>query len=132
MKFRYALRTRYSDTAQDGIIHHPSFVIFLEVARIEFFKSLGCDINDLERQKILCPVVELSVQYLKPLYSLEDILVEVEVDVFSKVRFSLKYQIFREQQCVAKASTTHCFLNSSFKPIAIPEKLLFEFKQGSC
>ncbi|MBY0528631.1 MAG: acyl-CoA thioesterase [Rhabdochlamydiaceae bacterium] len=121
--FNVKLRTRYSETGQDGIIHHSAYVIYLEEARVEFFKSIGCDINVLEKEEIFCPVVDLSMKYLKPLYSLQEIVVQVSVLSSSKVRFVLEYQIFREGSCVATGTTSHCFTNGAFKPIPIPVKL---------
>ena len=129
MVFKHAIRTRYSETGQDGIIHHSSFVIYLEVARLEFFKTLGWDINELEKKKIFCPVIDLSLRYLKPLYSLEDLVIEITVGTFSKVRFSLTYQVFRNETCVATGTVSHCFLNESFKPIPIPEEILKQFRK---
>lgn len=127
MIFSWPIRTRYSETGQDGIIHHSSYVVYLEVARLEFFRSIGCDINALEKEKIFCPVVDLFLKYQKPLHSLEDILVFVKVERFSKVRFALGYQILRKDEVVAVAATTHCFVNESFKPIAIPDTVLARF-----
>lgn len=124
MKFKYPIRTRYSETGQDGIIHHSSYVVYLEVARCEFFKLLGCDINELEEMKIFCPVVDLSMKYLRPLRSLEDIDIEVSVGDFSKARFSLNYRILRGETCIATATVSHCFLNESFKPIPISKEVL--------
>ncbi len=131
MTFKHEIRTRYSETGQDGIIHHSSFVVYLEVARLEFFKGLGCDINELEKKKLFCPVVDLSLKFLKPLYSLEDIVVQISVEAFSKVRFSLSYQILREETCAAMGTVSHCFLNESFKPIPIPQAVLEQLRELS-
>lgn len=128
--FKVGMRTRYSETGQDGIIHHSSYVIYLEEARVEFFKSIGCDINAFEKQKIFCPVVDLVVKYHKPLLSLEEIVVQVSVQSFSKVRFVLEYQILREESCVATGTTSHCFTNELFKPIPIPLELLQAFEKN--
>jgi acyl-CoA thioester hydrolase len=128
MSFKHVLQTRYSETGQDGIIHHSAFVVYLEVARIDFLKTLGCDINELEKNKIFCPVIDLSLKYLKPLHSLEDITIAVSVQNFTKVRFTLSYEILREEVCVANGMVSHCFLNEKFKPIAIPQKLLNQFR----
>lgn len=130
MTFRYQIRTRYAETGQDGIIHHSSYVVYLEAARIEFMqKELEFDLNVLEKSKIYCPVVDLSIKYLKPLYSLEDIDVEVALDAFSKVRFSMQYKIFRKGVQVTEATTSHCFSNEAFKPIAIPKDLTKRFQE---
>lgn len=128
MVFKHSIRTRYSETGQDGIIHHSAFVIYLEVARVEFFKAFGFDINEIEKKKMFCPVIDLSLKYIKPLYSLEDIVVAITVGDFSKARFSLNYQILRGGVCVATAAVSHCFLNASFKPVPIPAAVLEKFK----
>lgn len=124
MNFKIPIRTRYSETGQDGIIHHSSYVIYFEVARIEFLKTLGCDINEFEKRKILCPVIDLSIKYLSPLRSIEDIFVHVSVESHTKVRFCLSYQIFRGDTLIATANISNCFLNDSFKPIPIPKEVL--------
>lgn len=129
MHFEYKTQTRYSDTAQDGIVHHSSFVIYLEEARLAFFKSAGLDINAIEKRKVLVPVVDLSVKYLKPLRSLEEIFVQVSVDTFSKVRFSLSYQIFKGDLLTATAVVSHCLLNEAFKPIPIPKEFLLHLEK---
>lgn len=122
MSFQHVIKTRYSETAQDGIIHHSSFVIYLEVARIEYFKAMGCDINEVEKEGNISPVVDISIRYLKPLKSLEEIVVKVVSKNVSRVRFQLDYEISRGSDTIATATSTHCFINSNFQPIAIPEK----------
>lgn len=130
MAFEFEIQTRYTDTAQDGIIHHSSFIIYLEEARLAFFKSFGFDINEMESKKILTPVTELSIKYLKPLRSLENITVRVSVGAFAMVRFSLDYEIIREEAIVARATVSHCFINESFKPIPIPKAILQYFESS--
>lgn len=122
MSYQHVIKTRYSETAQDGIIHHSSFIVYLEIARIEYFKTIGCDINEIEKEGNISPVVDLSIRYLKPLKSLEEIAVKVVSKNVSRVRFQLEYEISRGSDIVATAISTHCFLNSNFQPIAIPEK----------
>ncbi|MEI8328379.1 MAG: thioesterase family protein [Chlamydiia bacterium] len=128
MVFSYRLTTRYVETAQDGIIHHSSYIVYYEAARIAYLSSLGFDINAIEQASILCPVVSLEAHYVKPLRSLEDIVVEVGVDSFSKVRFRIAHQIYRGVEKVAYAISSHCFINNDFKPIPIPEQLITSFK----
>lgn len=129
MPFEYKIRTRYAETGQDGIIHHSSFVIYLEEARIAYLQKIGYDINELERKKILCPIIDLSVKYIKPLHSLEDIIVQVWIESFSKMRFELCYQILKEGVISAKASTSECFLDENFKPIPLTADFLETLKK---
>ena len=129
MVFSLPIKTRYVETAQDGIIHHSSYVIYYETARIEFLKHKGFDINEMERKSILCPVVSLDAHYLKPLRSLEDIRVRVSVHSSSRVRFQIMHEIFKGEEKMAFAITTHCFINAAVRPISIPTELLQSFRK---
>ena len=129
MVFSFPIKTRYVETAQDGIIHHSSYVIYYETARIEFLKHKGFDINEMEKQSILSPVVSLDAQYLKPLRSLEQIKVQVSVHSCSRVRFQILHEIYKGEEKMAFAITTHCFINAAFRPISIPAELLQSFRK---
>ena len=129
MTHEISLKTRYSETAQDGIIHHSSYVIYYETARIEYLTSKGYNINEMENRSILCPVVSMQAYYLKPLRSLEEIEVRVSVHSYSKVRFEILHEIFKDGQKMAYAISSHCFINANFKPLPIPNELLDSFRQ---
>lgn len=128
MHYETTIKTRYSETGQDGIIHHSSYVVYMEVARIGFFKELGLDINQIEKEGLLCPVTKLSCHYLKPLHSLEEVTVKVVVSSFTRVRFELHYEIFNGDVCVFKGTSENCFLNAQMKPIPIPQKFATKLK----
>ncbi len=130
MSFNYFLQTRYAETAQDKIIHHSSFVTYLEVARCAFFHKIGYDIKEIEKKQIFCPTVDLFIKYQKPLYSLEEIQITISTENLTKVRFSLNYSLFRNIACIAQAKTTHCFVNSSFKPLPLPKKMIESLKKA--
>ena len=129
MTYSHFLTTRYSDTAQDGIIHHSSYIIYLEEARITFLRSFGIDINEFEKNKIISPVIDLSIKYLKPVMSSENITVVVSITSFTKVRFHLKYLIYSNGIITTEAQSSHCFLNELFKPIALPQKLYIKLSE---
>ncbi len=128
MKHKCFIKTRYAETGQDGIIHHSAYVVYLEVARLDLLKKMGWDINELEKNKILCPVVDLSIRYIKPLRSLEDIEINIEIFCDSKVRMRFEYEILRKGELISKAKSTHCFINDNFKPIPLPKDLFSSVK----
>ncbi|MFY7842812.1 MAG: acyl-CoA thioesterase [Rhabdochlamydiaceae bacterium] len=124
---RSLIKTRYVETGQDGIIHHSSFVIYLEEARVDFFQSMGVCINALEAEGVFCPVVHLSLDYLKTVKFSDVLIVKTSLKSFEAVKFYLDYQIFREQEAVCRAYSKHCFLNKAFKPIPIPKLIRAQF-----
>jgi len=125
--FTLRLKTRYVETDQGGIVHNSAYIIYLENARIDFLQSIGLDINELERKGVQCPVVSQSVKYLKPLYSLQEIAVQVQVASFSKVRFFLSYEITRGKDKILTGQTEHCFLDRYFKPQALSSEAIQAF-----
>ncbi len=129
MPFEYKIRTRYAETAQDGIIHHSSFVSYLEEARIAYLQKLGFDINELEKKNLISPITDLSIKYIRPLYSLEDIVLQIWIESFSKVRFTFHYKILKKEVLCATASTSGCLINELFKPIPLPTDLLETFNK---
>ena len=76
-KFVLKLKTRYAETDQMGVIHHGSYATYLELARIEWLRSLGLSYAELEKQGILLPVLSLSIDYKHPLYF--DDAIEIEI-----------------------------------------------------
>ena len=126
--FKLHLKTRYVETDQGGIIHNSSYIVYLENARVDFLQSMGVNMNEIEKQGMQCPVVSQSVNYLKPLRSLQEIIVHVWIESASKVRFILGYKITCDEDIILTGQTEHCFLNSEFKPMPIPKNILEKFQ----
>lgn len=117
------LKTRYSETDQGGIVHNSAYILYLENARIEFMQQMGVDINALEKEGFLVPVVSQSVNYLRPLNSLEEISVTVKIARLTHVRFVFSYEITHENEKVLEGQSEHCLLNKHFKPVRLPNNI---------
>lgn len=120
MSYTFELTTRYSDTAQDKIIHHSSYIVYLEEARLAYMQSKNFFIHELEAKGYTVPVVNLSINYIKPLLSLQNIVIQVKTLNITKVRFTFSYQIFCNQILVTEAISEHCLLDEKFKPMRLP------------
>ena len=46
--FSFTKRVYYQDTDAGGVVHHSSYIKFLEILRTEWFRSLGFNLIDLE------------------------------------------------------------------------------------
>ena len=58
----------YHQVDQMGIMHHAQYVYALEQSRIEWLQNQGVSYGDLEKKGILLPVVDITIQYKKPLH----------------------------------------------------------------
>ena len=57
------LRVRYAETDQMGVVHHANYLLYCEVGRTDFLRSLGTSYAELEREGVRLPVAEMTVRY---------------------------------------------------------------------
>lgn len=123
--FETFVQVRYAETDAMGIVHHSRYFVWLELARIEWLKTLGIDYKDMERQGFFIPVVLVDLQYKAPTYFDDRLkIVLYPPQDCERVRFTLNYQIFRDTLCVAKGFTVHAFLNAQRQLIKPPQFFL--------
>ena len=48
--FSFTKRVYYQDTDAGGVVHHSSYIKFLEILRTEWFRSLGFNLIDLRNK----------------------------------------------------------------------------------
>ena len=121
--FTFEIRTRYGETDQMGVIYYGIYPQYLEVARVEWLRSLGISYKELEALGVMLPVVSLQINYKRPAHydELLSITLTLREKPTSKITFD--YQIFnKEKQLLAEANTTLVFVNKeTFKPIKCPD-----------
>lgn len=121
-----SFRIRYSETDQMGVVYHGNYAQYLELARVEWLRSLGISYKTMEEGGIMLPVISLSINYLKP--ALYDDLITVKVILNKKpaVRIEFDYEITNEAgDLLATANTVLVFMDMKRKrPTKCPQILL--------
>ena len=65
------LRVRYAETDQMGVVYYANYLVWMEVARVEFCKSVGFSYEHMEREDgIFLAVAEAHCRYLYPVGSI--------------------------------------------------------------
>ena len=117
------IKVRYYETDQMGIVHHSNYLKFFEFARIEWLEKLNIPYHEIEKNKIILPVVKCELKFLKPLVFGDTFKVKVHCTKkpLSSIEFS--YEIFNNSgEKTTEGKTLLAFLNSdSMKPIRCPE-----------
>lgn len=123
------IRVRYVETDQMGVVHHSSYVQYLEVARIEFLRGKGFIYKEIEENGILLPVLNLEIKYIYPAFYDDLLHIEVIISEIKGARIFFEYKIFNEGRLISTAKTTLAFISKkSKKPIVCPDwfyRLLF-------
>ena len=118
----YKHTIQYYETDKMGITHHSNYIRFMEEARVHFLKESGWPYDKLEAEGVISPVVGVTCDYKKTTTFPDELEINVAVLEVSPVKFKLGYTMTVEEKVVCTATSTHCLLSTSGKPISIPKQ----------
>ncbi len=101
-----ALRVRYFDTDQMGIVYYGNYARFYEIGRVETLRHLGLNYKDLEAQGIAMPVYDLSSRFLRPARYDDLLTIRVTIPQLPHVRILFSYEVFNQDGHLLNTGTT--------------------------
>lgn len=113
----YTHKVNYYETDKMRLTHHSNYIRFMEEARLDFFSQLGFPYDKFEAEGIISPVVNVNCNYLKTTTYPDALEITVKVDGLTAARLMLSYTMISNGTVVCTATSTHCFLNESGRPI---------------
>ena len=129
---RSDFRVRYAETDQMGIAYHSNYLIWFEVARVEFFRRFGFTYDRLEKETgTFLPVVEVQCRYLLPLRYDDEFSVKARLEEFGRRLLGFAYELVdKEGESVyARAHTKHIATEKSGRPKILPVEFLDFLRQ---
>lgn len=118
---QYTFRVRYIETDAMGIVHHSSYLAWMEMGRTEFMRHFGFTYRQLEQTGVLLPVLELRVRYHTPAYYDDELVISTWVEELSRTKLLLSYRINRpaDGKLLTEGTTLHTFIGKDGRPIRI-------------
>jgi acyl-CoA thioester hydrolase len=115
-----------------GVVHHASYVPWLEIGRTELLRTSGISYKTLEERGVFLVIVKLDVKYRRPV--LYDDVVEVRTTWVggSRIKIEHEYEVVVTQRENAKdplpisaavAKTTLACVDHDGRPMELPEWL---------
>jgi acyl-CoA thioester hydrolase len=103
---------RYAETDAQGIVHHASYVVWLEESRSHYSRTVGRDYAEFERSGYLMSVVEVNMRYRAPSRYGDRVLVSCWIEEVKSRSVAFGYEVTIPQSGVlcAKARTSHICL----------------------
>ena len=119
------IKVRYFETDQMGIVHHSNYLKYFEFARIEWLEKLNLPYQEIEKNKIILPVVKCELKFLKPLVFGDSFKVEVHCSKKPTSSIEFSYEIFNSiGEKTTEGRTLLAFLNSdTMKPLRCPKSI---------
>jgi acyl-CoA thioester hydrolase len=122
--FAVPVRVRFADTDAQGIAHNSAYVVWFEVARVEYLRTFAGGYQALRDQGIEAIVLESLCRYRIPVRFDDELVVNTRCVGLRGARFRYEYAITRGEEIVADGHTAHaCVDAATFRPTRVPEWL---------
>lgn len=133
MEYIQEIRVLYSDTDAYGVVWHGAYTKWFEAARVELVEKLGLDLDTLEKNNILFPVVEMNIRYKSSAKMNERIVIKTHIKEVKPVSITFEHNVYEKETQVLRvnAQTTIVVINSQTGKMyrRMPEDLYSKFIQ---
>lgn len=118
-----------------GIVYHPHYLVWCEVARTDFIRQFGVTYAQMEREGFLLAVAEVQVRYVSSARYDDLISVECRLERVQSRALTFEYEIYREEpgpkQLLATAVTKLIAMTRDGVTRQLPPDLLTRFKHAA-
>lgn len=117
-------RVRYAETDQMGIVHHASYVVWLEEGRSNWMRGHGSSYAQFEKEGLWLAVTDLDVRYHQPARYDQPVTVRCWVESVRSRQMQFSYEIVDPHTgaVFVTACTRHICIDRDGKATRIPEK----------
>ena len=119
MFFTFERKINYYETDKMGVVHHSSYIRYMEEARCSWLENEDMPFSLLEENNITIPVLGVSCDYKYHVTFGDTILINLWLKEYSGVRMTIGYEIRdkKNSKVVLVGETKHCFTDKNLKPI---------------
>lgn len=134
MEYIQEIRVLYSDTDAYGVVWHGAYTKWFEAARVGIVEQLGLELETLEKNNILFPVVEMNIRYKSSAKMNERIIIKTRVKEVKPVSITFEHNVYEKNTQILRvnAQTTIVVINSETGKMyrRMPDDLYSKFIQN--
>lgn len=118
-------RVRYGETDRMGVVYHAEYLVWCEMGRTEYIRSLGMSYAEMERRGTLLAVADATIRYHAPAKYDDVIRVSTVISRLGSRGLTFDYVIAKADsgQRLASASTTLVALDPDGRATTIPPEI---------
>jgi acyl-CoA thioester hydrolase len=118
------VRVRYAETDQMGVVYHANYLVWMEVARVDYCRKAGFEYRTMEEEdRVVLAVIDARCRYMCPARFDDELEIETRViDVHSRmVHFGYEVRRVSDSRTLARGETKHMFIDrDTFLPTRLP------------
>ena len=123
--YRTDIRVRFAETDAQGIAHHAAYLVWFEIARIDYLARFGGGYPALRAQGIEATTSEVYVRYRRPAEFDDSLVIRTSCSEVRGARFRFEYAVEREGETIADGWTGHaCIDGETMRPTRVPAWLI--------
>jgi len=123
--FSTAIRVRFAETDAQGIVHNSNYLVWFEVARVEYLERFAGGYQRLRDLGIEALVLESYVRYLQPGKFDDRLVVHARCVDVRGARFRYEYMVERAGIVIAEGWTLHATVDATtLRPTRVPAWLI--------
>jgi acyl-CoA thioester hydrolase len=125
--FSTEVKVRFAETDAQGIAHHAVYLVWFEVARIEYLARFRGGYRELQAEGIEALTLDASVTYRATARFDDRLTIQARCGEVRGARFRFDYRVEREEELIAEGSTGHaCADAQTLRPTRVPAWLAEE------
>jgi acyl-CoA thioester hydrolase len=122
--FSTPVRVRFADTDAQGIAHNAAYLVWFEVARVEYLRAFAGGYQALRDRGIEALTLEALCRYRFPTRFDDELVVNTRCVGLRGARFRYEYAITRGDEIVADGHTEHACVDAvTLRPTRVPDWL---------
>jgi acyl-CoA thioester hydrolase len=115
------IRVRFAETDAQGIVHNSVYLVWFELARVEYLERHAGGYPALRDRGVEALVTETHVRYREPAHFDERLTVHTSCRDVRGARFRFVYEVVRDGTTIADGATAHaCVDAATFRPTRVP------------
>ncbi len=127
VRFATEVRVRFAETDAQGVAHNAVYLVWFEVARIDYLARFRGGYPELRAEGIEALTTEVQVSYLAPARFDDRLTVLCACGELRGARFRFDYLVERDGERLAEGSTRHACVDAvTHRPTRVPAWLVEE------
>ena len=120
-----AVRVRYAEVDQMGVLHHSRYWVYFEMGRTELLRSQGVAYRQCERAGVFFVLCKCSARFLAPARYDDLLTLTTRITRMGLARIDHAYELKRNADglLLATAATTLACVDGDGKVIPIPDHI---------
>ena len=131
ISFDHRVKIFYKDVDQMGVVYYSRYFEYFEEARTELLASIGLGVTDVEKKRIMLPVISSHCDYLKGARFEQNIIIKATISTEPRSKLQIDYSVFieNEKEPIATGYTDHAFVNDRGVAVRAPKMILERLNQ---